>query len=98
MNNAERYRQLQAEMAELERQMARCNHDWDVKYCPIEEDEVEYEMKMQGVDPYYVANPTGRKITKDRWSRTCRKCGKTEYTTKQGYVTVTEKRSTGPQF
>lgn len=70
-------------LAALRTEQNICNHEWDeVKYDPEETHEPIYETRWQGVDcfPEVVGM---RPIKKDRWSRTCKKCGKVEYTHEQ---------------
>ena len=54
----------------------------NAKYDPEEIQEPVYETRWQGVD-CYPALVGFRPVKKDRWSRTCKKCGKVEYATKK---------------
>ena len=67
----------------LKEEQNNCNHEWnEVKYDPEIVNEPKYETKRYGVDflPIIVGH-----IKKEipRWSRTCKKCGKVEYTKEQ---------------
>lgn len=73
----QRYEQ---ELNELHREQSNCVHDWDeVIYDPEIIQEPIYETHWQGVGcwPCVVGH---RQRMEDRWSRTCKKCGKVEYT------------------
>ena len=67
---------LQEKQNKLERN---CIHQWVTKYDPEPYKEAVYDhLEPHGSDPepiyrYYDA-------TRDRWSRTCKLCGKTEFT------------------
>lgn len=73
----------ETKLANLCRIQNNCIHDWEeTKYDPEIVKEPIYETKWQGVDPYYeVIGQTEKRV--DRWSRTCKKCGKIEYTKEQ---------------
>lgn len=76
---AEYERKLQA----LRYEQSICDHNWgSVIYDPEEISEPVYETRWQGVD-CYPALVGSRLIKKDRWSRTCKKCGKIEYTSEK---------------
>lgn len=77
-------RRYEAELAELHREQRSCVHEWGpVQYDPeIKKEPYGYRIEHQGVDMWPV--PEGyRDVAHDRWSRTCKKCGKVEYTTEQ---------------
>ena len=84
-------RELERKKLELE-----CNHEWnEPKYDPEEVEEPNYELKWQGVDPYYAATTSYTK-TVPRWSRVCKKCGKKEYAYE--VETIAVKTITRPKF
>lgn len=96
-NYAEELRRLKAKVNEIEAMQAYCDHVWgDPKYIPEKVEIMRYEQEKQGSDVYWVSEPTGRYEWKDKWSRTCTKCGKTEYTTEQ-YISYQEVKG-GPKF
>lgn len=79
-------RRYEQEMASVRREQADCTHVWgEVIYDPEIVHEPKYEPRFQGSDcfPELVGNVT-KKV--DRWSRTCKKCGKVEYTKAQRAV------------
>lgn len=74
------------ELAALVAQQNHCPHEWgaDIKYVPREEGGYEAED--------YLFPIPGRKVWVERkifprWSRTCRTCGKTEYTERTRIIT-----------
>lgn len=71
------------ELRELLNEQKNCNHEWgEVKFDPEIVKEPRYETRWQGVDCWpEIVGHTEKKI--DRWSRTCKKCGKVEYTKEQ---------------
>ena len=71
------------ELRELHREQNDCNHKWgEVKYDPEVINEPKYETRFQGSDCF--PELIGHSVKKvDRWSRTCKKCGKVEYTKEQ---------------
>lgn len=77
-----RYR-YERELKELHREQANCKHDWaEAKFDPEIEKHPQYETRWQGVDCFPVV--VGYKeVSVGRWSRTCKKCGKVEYTKEQ---------------
>ena len=85
-------RELQEKKARLQNKQATCNHEWaDVKYDP-EDVLVQYctgNYVGGGVDTW--PETAYRKEKKDRWSRTCKRCGKIEY----GYKKELNKREFG---
>lgn len=77
-------RRYEAELSALHREQSQCCHEWDkVKYDPeIKKEPYGSKMITQGSDVWY--EPEGyRDVAHGRWSRTCKKCGKVEYTAKQ---------------
>ena len=74
------------ELRELHRQQSNCCHEWDeVKFDPEIVKEPRHEIRWQGVDYWpEIVGHTEKKV--DRWSRTCKKCGKVEYTKEQKAV------------
>ena len=88
MDELEEIKQLERELhekkASLQNKQAVCSHIWaEVKYDP-EEVLVQYRTggyEGSGVDKW--PETAYRKDKKDRWSRTCKICGKVEY----GYKT-----------
>ena len=71
------------ELRELLDEQKNCNHEWnEIKFDPEIVKEPRYEIRRQGVDCWpEIVGYTEKKV--DRWSRTCKKCGKVEYTTEQ---------------
>ena len=68
------------ELENLHREQSACNHEWgEVKYDPEIKKIPKYEDRFRGSDymPELIGF-TNKEI--DRWSRTCKKCGKVEYT------------------
>jgi len=64
-----------------------CNHQWsEVKYNPekFREEYLTGEYETQGV--HMLPKSSFRDAYKQRWSRNCKKCGKTEYTYEQKAV------------
>lgn len=71
------------ELADMRREQSICNHDWEeVKYDPEIKLSPKYRDAFRGSDymPELISM-IEKKI--DRWSRTCKKCGKVEYTKEQ---------------
>lgn len=79
-------------LAELRKEQNNCSHDWEEpKYDPEIQKIPRYEDHWVGVDYMpTICGFTEKKI--DRWSRTCCKCGKVEYTTEQVVI------KTAPKF
>jgi len=64
-----------------------CSHQWnEVKYDPekFREEYLTGEYETQGIHMW--PKTSFRNASKQRWSRTCKKCGKTEYTYEQKAV------------
>ena len=74
--------EYETKLAELKREQAGCAHEWSTtKYDPEIHRIPEFEERWQGVDCFPVICGW-KEETKARWSRTCKKCGKVEYTCK----------------
>lgn len=76
-------RRYAEEISKARSEQANCNHVWnDVEYDPEIIQVPRYETSWQGVDcwPSIVGFIEKKE---DRWSRTCKKCGKVEYTKEQ---------------
>lgn len=74
-------KEYEEKLAEINREQANCDHEWgEVVYDPeITSEPIDFELKFRGSDCYHV--PTGyHDVEHKRWSRTCKKCGKVEYT------------------
>lgn len=90
MNEREEIERLERELNEkkkaLQDKIRNCDHEWtDVKYDPEHYKKSifsHYEPHGSDPEPIYEYVPA----TKDRWSRTCKKCGKIEYGYKKGVV------------
>lgn len=76
-------KQLAAKKDEQARKEANCNHDWDdVKYDPEKyRKEIVGDSYTQGSHVYF--NSSFVDATRDRWRRTCKNCGRIEYTYEQ---------------
>lgn len=89
MNKREEIESLQAKIAILKQEIARCPHDWNKpKYDPESfREPYGYRTVAQGSDVW--GEPEGyRDATKDRWSRECKICGHKEFTYTQEVVSV----------
>lgn len=76
--------EYERKLSALRAEQNRCCHEWgEVKYDPeIKKEPYGYRMVTQGSDVW--GEPEGyRDVEHKRWSRTCKKCGKVEYTTHQ---------------
>lgn len=85
--------EYEAKLAALRKEQSHCVHDWaEPKYDPeIKKEPYGHEMITQGSDVWW--RPTGyRDVEYERWSRTCKKCGKVEYTKETTVV------KTAPKF
>jgi hypothetical protein len=72
--------ELQQKKAALLDKQTNCTHEWtEVKYDPeiVREEYCTGGYEGKGVDRW--PRTAYRTIQKDRWSRTCLKCGKVEY-------------------
>lgn len=76
-------REYESKLSALREEQNNCNHEWgEVKYDPEIQNIPMYEDRFIGSD--YMPELVGFKEKKiDRWSRTCKKCGKVEYTKEQ---------------
>ena len=76
-------REYESKLSALRTEQRNCNHEWEeVKYDPEIQNIPKYQDRFVGVD--YMPELVGFEEKKiDRWSRTCRKCGKVEYTKEQ---------------
>lgn len=77
-------KEYESKLSALRREQNSCNHEWgEVKYDPeIKREPYGYRMVKQGSDIW--GEPEGyRDVEHKRWSRTCKKCGKVEYTKEQ---------------
>ena len=77
-------REYESKLSALRREQSNCNHEWgEVKYDPeIKREPNGCTWEFRGSDGWIV--PTGyRYVEHKRWSRTCKKCGKVEYTKEQ---------------
>lgn len=74
------------ELENMCREQSKCSHDWgSVEYDPEIQKIPKYEDRFIGSD--YMPELVGFTEKKvDRWSRTCKKCGKVEYTKEQKAV------------
>lgn len=73
-------REYENKLLALRTEQSNCNHEWgEVEYDPEIQNIPKYEDRFIGSDymPEFVGFDK-KKI--DRWSRTCKKCGKVEYT------------------
>lgn len=82
----ERINRLQQEIESEKRKQEHCRHDFNkAVFDPKKEIEfvpdIAGGLKGHGSDPYYDSIPKDKWV--DRWSRTCKICGKVEYTYKQ---------------
>lgn len=69
-----------AELAAVMNEQRNCSHSWGpVIHDPEIVNQPIYETRFKGSDCFPVMVST-KLVKQDRWSRTCRKCGKVEYT------------------
>ena len=75
-------REYERKLSALRAEQNRCFHEWgDFKYDPeIKKEPYGYRMIAQGSD-VWGETECYRDVEHKRWSRTCKKCGKVEYTT-----------------
>lgn len=76
--------EYEQKLAALKAEQDNCSHEWEnVEYDPeIKREPDGFETVHQGSDCW--ERPTSwRTVKYDRWSRTCKTCGKVEYTKKQ---------------
>ena len=76
-------REYENKLTALRTEQRNCNHEWgEVKYDPEIQNIPKYQDRFVGVD--YMPELIGFEEKKiDRWSRTCKKCGKVEYKKEQ---------------
>ena len=80
---------LEERVRELKRAQTLCNHEWDeVKFEPERKEITRKEWVYLGSDSYCTDVGTGLFKNVNRWSRTCKKCGKKEYSYKQEEVAI----------
>ena len=77
-------REYESKLSALKAEQNNCRHEWsETKYDPEIKREP-YGFKTVGQGSHIWTEPEGyRDVKHDRWSRTCKKCGKVEYTKKQ---------------
>lgn len=84
--------EYEAKLTALRKEQRSCSHVWQpAEYDPEITPVPKFEDHWQGVDCFPVICGWKEKKT-DRWSRTCCKCGKVEYTKEQVVV------KTAPKF
>jgi len=95
MNPTDKIKQLQSEIEKEKRIIKDCKHTWgDTKYDPYTVQEPHFDhYEPHGSDPEPIFNYYPKDMP--RWSRTCKECGHTEYTEKQGPI---EPVKNGPIF
>lgn len=72
---------LQERIKKIEKYQSQCKHDWDIaEYDPEKKEKTIEEYVKVGTDSYYRESGTGIYEYINRWSRTCKICGKKEYT------------------
>jgi len=83
MNLVERKEQLERELADINRKIERCDHEYgEIQYDPqIVKVPCGEHMETRGSDVWW-APDSYRDEKKDRWSKTCKKCGHKIYTEK----------------
>lgn len=92
MNAQEEIEKKQREIEILKNQQEHCSHTWnEAKYDPETKNQLFPTGKLvgPGSDPHDPGE--WRPVTTDRWSQTCTKCGKKEYTYEQEVVKVDRK-------
>lgn len=77
-------KEYEERLAKLRSEQAACNHEWGpVTYDPEIKSEP-YGSRMVGQGSHVWFEPEGyHEVSYPRWSRTCTKCGKVEYTKEQ---------------
>ncbi|RKJ46531.1 hypothetical protein D7X98_04020 [bacterium 1XD8-76] len=76
-------KEYEDKLAALRAEQSNCDHEWGVvKYDPkIKKEPYGYCQVVQGSDVW--GEPAGyQDVEYKRWSRTCQKCGKVEYTSR----------------
>ena len=80
---------LREQIAAIERKQACCDHEWsEVVYEPEQVHPVRYETAGRGSHVWLEPIQMPWTEVKDRWSRTCKKCEKKEYTYEQEEVII----------
>lgn len=77
-------KEYEQKLADLRKKQSNCIHDWsEVKYDPeIKREPYGYKTVARGSDIW--EEPAGyHDVEYKRWSRTCKCCGKVEYTNEQ---------------
>ena len=77
-------KRYEKELEDMRKEQSTCVHDWgEVKYDPeIKREPYGCRTVAQGSDIW--VEPEGyHNVKHERWSRTCKKCGKVEYTKEQ---------------
>ena len=81
--------QLKERIRIIEDAQRKCDHDWsEPVYDPENREITREEFVPMGSDPYFRTVGTGIYKRVDRWSRTCKKCQKIEYTYEMENVAV----------
>lgn len=77
-------RKYEQDLADLRRKQNNCTHIWgETKYDPeITQEPASWDYEGRGSDIWPVVT-SYKRVEKKRWSRTCSKCGKVEYTTEE---------------
>ena len=77
-------REYESKLSALKAEQSNCRHEWnEIKYDPEIKSEP-YGHKTIGHGSDIWLEPEGyHDVKHDRWSRTCKKCGKIEYTKEQ---------------
>ncbi len=88
---------LEERIRQIKEAQSHCDHAWgEVQYEPETHKVMREETKRIGVDYCIERYWTGSYETVPRWSRTCTKCGKREYTYTQEEVII--KKIKRPKF
>ncbi len=83
--------EYEANLRRIEQEQRNCNHEWAApKYDPEIQKIPQYKDRFIGSDYMPIIDGYGEKKI-DRWSRTCKKCGKVEYTKEQVVVKTVPK-------
>ena len=92
MSAQDRIEALKREIHLLERQIESCRHDWGEAVYDPEKFREGYGSRLvtQGSD-HWIEYEGFRDAIRPRWSRTCKLCGKKEYTYTQETVQIVQK-------
>jgi hypothetical protein len=92
MNKREEIENLQEKIKSLQTQMSYCKHIWKyAKYDPkTVREPFGFKHEGHGSDVFLVADGY-RNVSKPRWSRECKECGKIEYSYTEEVVSVEKK-------